>query len=104
MLYKVLPAVALTILSASCDPKRTIDVDTVSISDTLKFIRLPENGPFLDQWSTNNTLVYHLAAEPDMLHPTNGFSSTRVEILQYTQMYLVRTAVSYTHLTLPTKA
>ncbi|MFN9597315.1 MAG: ABC transporter substrate-binding protein [Bacteroidota bacterium] len=91
MLYKLLPTLALAILAASCNPERTTDVDPVSISDTLKFISLPENGPFLDQWSTNNTLVYHLAAEPDMLHPTNGFSSARVEILQYTQMYLVRT-------------
>ncbi|MFM7900437.1 MAG: ABC transporter substrate-binding protein, partial [Bacteroidota bacterium] len=84
-------AVTLAFLVASCNPKETAEVDPISISDSLKFIPLPENGPFLSQWSTNNTLVYHLAAEPDMLHPTNGFSSARAEILQYTQMYLVRT-------------
>ncbi len=91
MLYKVLPAVTLTILIASCNPNRTTIVDPISISDSLKFIQLPEIGPFLERWPTNNTLVYHLAAEPDLLHPTNGFSSARAEILQYTQMYLVRT-------------
>ncbi len=91
MVHKALFAITLTFLVASCNPKSTVEVDPVSISDSLKFIQLPENGPFSEQWSTNNTLVYHLAGEPDMLHPTNGFSAARAEILQYTQMYLVRT-------------
>jgi peptide/nickel transport system substrate-binding protein len=61
------------------------------MSDSLTYIILEEDGPFLPNWSKSNSIVYHLSAEPDVLHPTNGASSARAEIMQYTQMYLVRT-------------
>lgn len=81
----------LASLAASCNPKSPTEISTLSISDSLKYIILPEDGPFSKDWSTSNSIVYHLSAEPDVLHPCNGFSSARAEIMQYTQMYLVRT-------------
>lgn len=80
-----------TVLVVSCGNPAEKEVETVALTDSSSYIRLPENGPFLANWSSVNTLVYHLPAEPDMLHPTNGTSAARAEILQYTQMYLVRT-------------
>ncbi len=41
-------------------------------------------------WSTSNTLVYHCISEPDNLHPTNGNSTPRSEILMNTQQPLLR--------------
>jgi len=81
----------LACLVSACGTNPNAEISTHSISDSIKFIPLPDDGPFLNQWSTTNTLVYHLSSEPDVLHPCNGFSSARAEILQYTQMYLVRT-------------
>ena len=42
-------------------------------------------------WSKENTIVSQLTSEPDNLHPTNGRSSPRSEILIYTQSYLLIT-------------
>ncbi|MFM7079805.1 MAG: ABC transporter substrate-binding protein [Bacteroidota bacterium] len=81
----------LVFLIFSCGNPSDTETETVTISDTSHFIRLPENGPIMPGWSKSNTIVYHLPSEPDMLHPTNGTTSARAEILQYTQMYLVRT-------------
>ena len=36
-------------------------------------------------WSNKNSIITHVISEPDNLHPTNGNSSPRSDILQYTQ-------------------
>lgn len=38
----------------------------------------------------NNTLVVHIMAEPDDMHPTNGTSALRAEINLYTQISLLK--------------
>ncbi len=43
------------------------------------------------EWKTENTVVYHCVGEPDNLHPTNGNSSERTEIMLYTQVFLLQT-------------
>ncbi|MEY3343897.1 MAG: hypothetical protein RL090_1581 [Bacteroidota bacterium] len=91
MLRTTILTTPFVFLIFACNGPSNQDIETVSISDTLNFIRLPENGPILPDWSKSNTVVYHLPSEPDMLHPTNGTTSARAEILQYTQMFLVRT-------------
>lgn len=60
-----------------------------SISSKQKFISVADAAVFLPSWSTENTVVCHVVAEPDEMHPTNGKSSMRSEIMAYTQLYLV---------------
>lgn len=38
----------------------------------------------------NNTMIVHIVAEPDDMHPTNGASAIRAEIQLYTHMSLLR--------------
>ena len=38
----------------------------------------------------NNTLIVHIMAEPDDMHPTNGTSALRAEINLYTQASLLK--------------
>lgn len=54
-------------------------------------IHLPDTSHFALSWSRNNTLVAHLSAEPDNLHPAKGSSAPRNEVLQYTQAFLIIT-------------
>ncbi|MGL5891453.1 MAG: ABC transporter substrate-binding protein, partial [Bacteroidia bacterium] len=42
-------------------------------------------------WSTQNTVVFHWRGEPDNLHPTNGKSGARRNVLDYTQRFLIGT-------------
>lgn len=46
---------------------------------------------FSDTWSKENTVIVHILDDPNSLHPTNGTSSTRNEILFYTQRTLLNT-------------
>ena len=53
-------------------------------------IRIDDAKNFDPSWSKENTLVFHTTSEPDNLHPTNGNSLPRAEILYYTQEPLIR--------------
>lgn len=44
-----------------------------------------------DDWSKENTVVYHWRAEPDDMHPTNGSTSPRRVLMGLTQRFLVNT-------------
>ena len=54
-------------------------------------IKLEDATSSKENWSKENTLIYHTISEPDNLHPTNGNSGPRSEILQYTQRTLLYT-------------
>lgn len=55
----------------------------------LTFIFSSYLAPAQQAWSKENTVVYHWRAEPDNLHPTNGKSSSRRQVMDYTQRFLV---------------
>ena len=79
-------------LLSSCSSKKDSNNNSnvVGVSDSVNYIKI-ENAPaFLPDWSKQNILVYHTIAEPDLLHPTNGTSSMRTDIFQFTQMFLIR--------------
>ena len=59
------------------------------LSDGTTFISNPENNLFLADWSKENTVVFHCTSQPDDMHPTNGNSSGRAFINNYTQLKLV---------------
>ena len=44
---------------------------------------LPDAGSWDPSWSKINEVNVHILADPDNLHPTNGSSQIRDEVLQY---------------------
>lgn len=64
---------------------------TISASDTVKYLAIKDAEEFLPSWSRENTLVYQVAGEPELLNPVNSISSAPAqEIFFYTQNTLVR--------------
>ena len=53
------------------------------------FVKLPDATQTESNWSTENTLIVHAISEPDNLHPTNGNSAPRSELLLLTQRSLL---------------
>ena len=76
----------------SCSTKNSNNSggDVIGISDSVGYIKIEDAKELLPDWSKENILVYHTIAEPDLLHPTNGTSSMRTDIFQFTQMFLIR--------------
>ena len=56
-------------------------------------IYLPLDSPSTRSvnWSDKNTVLVHIIADPDNLHPTNGTSQTRAELSLYLNGALLRT-------------
>jgi len=81
----------LPIFAGSCNSgnKQSDDSATFGMSDSLHYIKIADAEEFLPGWSKENVIVYHTIAEPDILHPTNGTSVMRADILQYTQQFLI---------------
>lgn len=79
---------------ASCGGENTStvaenkDSENINASD-VKYIKIEDAKTFDPSWSKENVLIYHDLSEPDDLHPCNGLSATRAEIMGYTQVYLV---------------
>ncbi len=72
--------------SISCNNQKSLNIPETN-SSTLK--RFDDAETILSSWSNKNTIVSHVTAEPDNLHPTNGNSVPRSEIFQYTQRTLM---------------
>ena len=67
-------------------------------ADQVKYIKIDDAEKFSSAWSSENILVYHTIGEPDDMHPTNGISGARSEIIGYTQVFIV--GVDFHNLTL----
>ena len=76
----------LFIIFISCNHRKTLDIP-ISNSSFLKYFN--DANDINISWSNNNSIIAHVIAEPDNLHPTNGNSSPRSEIHQYTQRTLL---------------
>lgn len=59
-----------------------------SVSSSI-FIKLRDAIQIESNWSTENSVVVHSISEPDNLHPTNGNSAPRNELLLLTQRTLL---------------
>ncbi len=75
----------------SCNSKKKGAYGSKESVSASTVIKLEDSKEFLPTWSKENTLIYHVIAEPSDMHPTNGNSSPRSEINLYTQMFLVNT-------------
>lgn len=104
MQKKLMPLVniligALALFLVGCsgtNSSKTGQNDSLFINKA-KFVSFNDAATFSPSWSTTNTLIYHVISQPDELHPTNGITDDRTEIMQYTQMYLIN--VDYRNLT-----
>ncbi len=70
----------------ACNDHKTLDFPK-SNSSSVKIFN--DEKEILNSWSDKNTIIVHVIAEPDNLHPTNGNSSPRLEIHQYIQRQLM---------------
>ena len=55
----------------------------------LTYVDVPDATEFKEDWSTENTVVYHVIGEPDDMHPTNGNSATRSFLNGYIHHFVV---------------
>ncbi len=89
-MIKIISLSTAVVFFVSCGNKKSNQDYTVqSMSDSIQFIKIADAETFLPTWKKENTLVYHVLAEPDNLHPTNGKTLMRSEVMMYTQQYLV---------------
>lgn len=65
--------------------------DKIAEIGALTYVDVPDATEFKPDWSTENTVVYHVIGEPDDMHPTNGNSATRSFLNNYTQHFLIGT-------------
>ncbi|MBL0257989.1 MAG: hypothetical protein IPQ03_10925 [Bacteroidetes bacterium] len=76
------------LIACSCKEKgNSEDAHSAQLSTV---VHIDDAKEFDPTWSKENTLIYHTTSEPDNLHPTNGNSLPRSEILFHTQQTLIR--------------
>ncbi len=63
--------------------------DTVVEAGDLTYVKVDDAAEVDPNWSTDNTVVFHVIGEPDDMHPTNGNSATKTFIHNYTQCYVM---------------
>ncbi len=63
--------------------------EDATLSEGKKFIHNADSKVILPNWSKENTVVFHCTSLPDDMHPTNGNSSGRAFINNYTQHKLL---------------
>lgn len=87
----ILLPVASFLLFPSCKQnKGGSDSEEVGMSDTERYISIPDADSLLPGWKTDNTVVNHWVGPPDNLHPTNGRLAGRSWVLSLTHNYLMR--------------
>ncbi|MBS1764667.1 MAG: hypothetical protein JSS90_06860 [Bacteroidetes bacterium] len=82
-------ALVISLCTVACQTKQDKNYTVENLSDSLNFIHLADVDYFDNSWKTENTVIYQVLQEPDNLHPTNGKTLMRTEVMQYTQGVLV---------------
>ncbi len=81
------------LLNSCGNDKMNGDTDTKSFSKTASYLLLPDAESILPEWSTQNVVVNHWVGDPDNLHPTNGGTTSRSWVLQYTSNFILRSDI-----------
>lgn len=81
----------LLALITSCRFQTNHNADANLAGDSLSYIRFNDAKVLDPSWRHDNVVIAHIISEPDNLHPTNGNTAIRAELLLYTQMMLVQT-------------
>lgn len=79
----------LILFVVSCSPDKPKDITTNNAYTLTK--SLPNSSVWDPTWSKTNEVNVHILADPDNLHPTNGSSQIRDEVLQYLHGALINT-------------
>ncbi|MCF8277332.1 MAG: hypothetical protein K9J17_11425 [Flavobacteriales bacterium] len=90
-LAKLFPYVSgLSFLCSCQEPtlQHTISAKTIEVLNKT-YIGNSREYDFLDDWSTENTIVYHVIGEPNDMHPTNGNSGNRSFVNNYIHGFLL---------------
>jgi len=82
---------AFLILMVSCTDHKPQNYTVAETNSTSGFIAIPDAKAWDPAWSTENKVVYQVLQEPDNLHPTNGKTLMRSEVMLYTQGVLIGT-------------
>lgn len=82
---------SILLFLVACQSKKSKNgsYDVVQNNDSLKYVRIADSKTWAEDWKKENTLVYQVLQEPDNLHPTNGKTLMRSEVMMYTQFYLI---------------
>lgn len=93
--FLFLPAL---VLFASCGGSGTSDDSAeenagseVQLAGAKTYLEVPDATEWKDDWSKENTVVYHVIGEPDDMHPSNGNSAPRTFVNNYTQKQVIGT-------------
>lgn len=80
-----------SILMVSCTDHKPQNYTVAETNSNSGFIAIPDAKIWDPAWSTENKVVYQVLQEPDNLHPTNGKTLMRSEVMLYTQSVLIGT-------------
>ena len=86
-----LPLLLILFLSLGCKNRKNPAATNENTNDSSSYVHFNDASAWLPTWTKNNVVIVHTISEPDNLHPTNGNTSIRAELLLYTQMTLVQT-------------
>ncbi len=65
-----------------------------AVTDSLRFLKNTDATTFYSDWSKKNTVVFHVMAEPDNLHPANGISAERSLVFSLIHKFVVITDIA----------
>jgi len=81
----------LCFLIISCgDSGKKDKVNIDELEGRIGYVKPDDADSILPEWGTNNMVVAHTVAEVDNLHPTNGATTSRSWVLQYTMNFILR--------------
>ena len=93
----LIPSFALSLLAA-CGGGSATDNTTDAGGDSetqgagsSTYLEVADATEWKDDWSKENTVIYHVIGEPDDMHPCNGNSAMRTFINNYTQKKVMET-------------
>ncbi len=97
-LFLFFSVMAWGLLICSCNNQPENSVTKIGHSSTViatqlpgvnKYVEVKDAERFLLRWSRENTVVFHITAEPDELHPTNGSGNMWYFINNYIHRFVV---------------
>ncbi|MFI5171651.1 MAG: ABC transporter substrate-binding protein [Chitinophagales bacterium] len=91
----VIIAVVTMNFTSGCKSKHAENnkVNYKEVSDSLKFVHVPDADSILPEWSKENVVINIWPGDPDNLHPTNGGTAPRSWVLQYLGNYILRSDI-----------
>ncbi|MBC8047193.1 MAG: hypothetical protein H7Y00_10385 [Fimbriimonadaceae bacterium] len=75
----------------SCKSNSTsIKSDNEKVSESVRFIYIPDATEILPSWSKENVIVNHVVGEADHLHPFNSVNAAKTWVHQYIHCFILK--------------